>query len=284
MLAPLGNPFKAALKSAGAFNVSKVSFSFIFSFCGSVLGMDDLLTELPANNPYATTIYPDIAARIARALSRCDRLVVSTPALADAYGRAIETHVIPNAIDLRVWGTLRNVPREGGRPRVGWAGARQHLDDLQILEQVVAATAHEVDWVFFGMCPPQLRRHAAEFHDMVAVGDYPAKLASLALDVAVAPLHDHPFNRAKSDLKVLEYGVLGIPVVASAIGPYMDTPAVKVTGASQWIDAVLGLVRDPALARRSGAQLQQWVLTKRTLASMLPAWRRALSGRDDGSR
>ena len=54
----------------------------------------------------------------------------------------------------------------------------------------MAATHTEIDWVFLGMCPASLRRYAAEFHEMVPVEDYPAKLASLALDAAVAPIHD----------------------------------------------------------------------------------------------
>jgi glycosyltransferase involved in cell wall biosynthesis len=243
-----------------------------------VLGMDDLLTDLPGGNPYAATIYPDIAARIARAVARCDRLVVSTQELADAYGRGTDVRVIPNAIDPRAWVGLRNNTRTSvPRPRVGWAGARQHLDDLLLLEKVVAATAHEIDWIFLGMCPPPLRRHAAEFHAMVPVGEYPAKLAWLGLDVAVAPLQDNAFNRAKSDLKILEYGMLGIPVVASAVGPYRETPALLAGDRDGWIDAVRMLARDPDAARERGAALRNWVLTGRTLIGMLPPWRRALS-------
>ena len=242
-----------------------------------VLGMDDLLTDLPAGNPYAKTIYPDIAERIARAVARCDRLVVSTQELADAYGRGTDVRVIPNAIDAEAWGALRNDLRDGPRPRVGWAGGRQHHDDLLLLEQVVAATAGEVDWVFLGMCPPSLRRHAAEYHTIVSVADYPAKLASLGLDIAVAPLQDNAFNRAKSDLKILEYGALGIPVIASPVGPYHGTPVLLAADRDGWIDALRALVRDPDARGARGRQLQEWVLTNRSLAAILPQWQRALS-------
>jgi glycosyltransferase involved in cell wall biosynthesis/GT2 family glycosyltransferase len=241
-----------------------------------VLGMDDLLTDLPAGNPYAATIYPDIAARIARAVSRCHRLVVSTPALADAYGRGIETHVIPNAIDGEVWKGVESRPRGGVRARIGWAGARQHQDDLALLEKVVAVTHREVDWVFLGMCPPSLRRYAAEFHDMVPIADYPAALASLGLDAAVAPLADTAFNRAKSDLKILEYGILRIPVIASSLGEYRHTPVVFADDPDAWIDAVRTLARDRDLAQARGDSLHQWVLTHRTLGKNLPGWLRAL--------
>jgi glycosyltransferase involved in cell wall biosynthesis len=242
-----------------------------------VLGMDDLLTDIPPGNPYAATIYPDIGERIARAVSRCDRLVVSTQALADAYGSGTDVRVIPNAIDADLWGGLRNAVRDGARPRVGWAGGRQHRDDLLLLEEVVAATAREVDWVFLGMCPPSLRRHAAEYHSMVPLADYPAKLASLGLDVAVAPLQDNAFNRAKSDLKLLEYGALGIPVIASGVAPYLGTPAILARARDDWIDELRTLVRDRDGSRARGRELYRWVLTNRSLALMLPLWQEALS-------
>ena len=36
----------------------------------------------------------------------------------------------------------------------------------------------------------------------------------------IAPLHDNRFNQSKSDLKVLEYAMIGLPVVASKVAPY----------------------------------------------------------------
>ena len=59
---------------------------------------------------------------------------------------------------------------------------------------------------------------------MLTVRRYPARLARMNLDIAVAPLVDHPFNRAKSALKLLEYGALALPVVATDIEPYRGAP------------------------------------------------------------
>ena len=247
------------------------------SKCLRVLGLDDLLTDLPEDNPFHATIYSDIGERIARASSFCDRLVVSTEELANAYGGGKDVRIIPNAIDGERWAGLANRPRGGAKPRVGWAGARQHLGDLALLEPVVKATCARIDWVFLGMCPPALRAFAHEFHDMVPIRDYPEKLASLGLDAAVAPLRDLPFNRAKSHLKLLEYGILGIPVVASDVAPYRGSPAILVDEtAASWTEAILALVFDPDHARALGARMRDWVLTNGMLSRMLQEWLRAL--------
>lgn len=248
-----------------------------------VLGLDDLLTDIPPGNPYAATIYGDIGDRIARAARLCDRLVVSTDALAEAYGAlAPEVMVIPNAIDPSRWAGLDDVSRgisrrrDSPRPRVGWAGARQHLDDLRLLEPVMRATHGELDWVFLGQCAPELREMAAEVHPMVPVARYPRRLAELGLDVAVAPLIAHPFNEAKSALKVLEYGALGLPVIASDIRPYRGLPVTFARNADDWIEAVRALAHDRDRAREAGAALRAYVIAQATLDARMPAWRRAL--------
>ena len=119
---------------------------------------------------------------------------------------------------------------------------------------------------------------AAEVRDMVPIADYPAALASLGLDAAVAPLEDHSFNRAKSKLKLLEYGILGIPIVASDIGPYRATPATLVGPApADWIDAVRALVADRSAARETGVATRDWVLKTGILdGGILDMWSRAL--------
>jgi hypothetical protein len=118
---------------------------------------------------------------------------------------------------------------------------------------------------------------AVEVHDMVPVGDYPARLAALGLDVAVAPLEDHPFNRAKSNLKLPEYGILGLPVVASDITPYRDSPAILARSASDWIDALRDMVGDRGKAAAIGARTRDWTLKTGSLdRCMLGPWNRAL--------
>ena len=54
--------------------------------------------------------------------------------------------------------------------------------------------------------------------------EYPAFVRWMARelkwDLAVAPLCDDVFTRAKSDIKALDYAGLGVPAVYSNVGPY----------------------------------------------------------------
>ena len=243
-----------------------------------VFELDDLITNLPPKSAHRPNIAADIGQRLKRALALCDRFVTSTEPLARAYGKWCgEVVVVPNRLEKSRWLGLTAGRRPEGKPRVGWAGAVGHLGDLGIIAQVVEATAKEVDWVFLGMCPDALRPHVAEFHPWVALHDYAAKLASLDLDLAVAPLEHHPFNETKSNLRLLEYGVLGYPVLCTDILPYQgDLPVVRTSNKHRdWVRAIRDLVADRDALHRAGEQLRQAVLRDWMLEDHLDEWKRA---------
>lgn len=165
------------------------------------------------------------------------------------------------------------------RLRVGWAGAAQHLGDLRLVEQLVRELAGEVDWVFMGMCPDELRPYVKEFHRFVSYKDYPAKLANLDLDIAIAPLEDNPFNACKSNLRLLEYGAMGWPVVCSDVYPFRtdDPPVLRVLNQHQaWMEALRPLLQDAALRRRQGQALHDWQQRHYQVQSHVDAWFHAI--------
>lgn len=243
-----------------------------------VFELDDLITNLPPKSPHRAAIASDIGERIKKALALCNRLVVSTEPLARAYGGLCEEVVVlPNRLEKSRWLGLTPTRRGGGRPRVGWAGGIGHTGDLAVIAGAVEATAKEVDWVFFGMCPDALRRHIAEFHPFVPLHDFAGKLASLDLDLAVAPLEDHPFNEAKSNLKLLEYGILGYPVLCTDITPYQcGLPVTRIANRFQrWTKAIRDMVADREACRAAGERLRQAVIADWMLEDHLDEWQRA---------
>ena len=243
-----------------------------------VFGQDDLMFALPPKNPFSKTVYKDIKKRLRRCLSLADRLLVTTDALADGLrSMSDDIRVLPNYLDDSVWQGLSSERNVSRKLRVGWAGAQQHLGDLEMIEQVVRDTAEEVDWVFFGMCPDCLRPYVREVHDAVRFESYPEQLAALNLDLAVAPLEHNRFNEAKSNLRLLEYGVLGWPVVASDIEPYRDAPVCRVPNQPRaWINAIRERVHDVESAWREGDRLRNWVRENWMLSQHLTAWEEVL--------
>lgn len=245
--------------------------------------LDDLITQVPEKNSFYRTFmrsYRDAKPRLRRALSFCDRLVVSTQPLADlCEGMVSDIRVIPNRLRRAPWESLTSARRAGKKPRVGWAGAQQHQGDLELIEPVVKALSAEVEWVFMGMMIPEIKPYVAEYHDFVPIGEYPEKLASLNLDLALAPLEINQFNEAKSNLRLLEYGILGWPVICTDVYPYRtnDAPVTRVPNEPDaWIEAVRAHLADLDGTAAKGDALRQWVLRHYILEDHLDEWLNAL--------
>ncbi len=237
--------------------------------------LDDLITNVPEGNEYRKNIPANARTRLRKGLMLCDRLIVSTEPLRDLCGNMIDDIVvIPNYLESNIWSNLHSERHAGPKPRVGWAGAQQHSDDLAFIEEVVKSTADEIDWIFFGMCPDSIRRYVKEVHGFeFDFEKYAEKLASLNLDLAVAPLMQHPFNEAKSNLRLLEYGAMGWPVICTDIFPYQNAPVKRVDNdAASWIAAVRERIHDLDAAYKEGDELKQWVLSNHMLDQHVETW------------
>ncbi len=246
-----------------------------FSRAFRVFEIDDLITNLPVRSVHKAQIHKDIAKRFRKAAGLCHRLVVATEPLAHAYaGFSDEVVVQPNYIEAARWAHLQPPRAERSRPRVGWAGGVGHSGDLELIVDVVKDTAADIDWVFFGLCPESLKGVVKEFHPGVPLDQYPAKLAALDLDLAVAPLELNAFNEAKSHLRLLEYGILGYPVICTDIVPYQgDFPVTRVANRYRdWTRAIREALSDRAALQAQGQALRQKVLSDWVLEDHLDDW------------
>ncbi len=239
-----------------------------------VFEIDDLITNLSSRNANKSLFPPDTVKRLRKIASLVDRMIVSTRPLADAYkGYCRDIRVVPNYIEEGKWGHFKPERRAGKLPRVGWAGSNSHGGDLAFMVDVVKALSGEVEWVFFGMCPEELKS-LVEYHEPVAIEKYPEKLAGLNFDLAVAPLEIHPFNEAKSHLKLLEYGILGYPVVCTDIAPYQgDYPVIRLKNRFQdWVKAIRAHVSDLDECEKRGDALRSHIFRHWILEKNLDVW------------
>jgi glycosyltransferase involved in cell wall biosynthesis len=80
-------------------------------------------------------------------------------------------------------------------------------------------------------------------------------------DICLIPLVNSKFNRNKSNLKILEAANLGLPVVVSAVDPYLGFPddlVNYVSNQTQWYKYIRHLVSDPSYRDAQGAALKEY--------------------------
>lgn len=222
--------------------------------------IDDLLTNIPIENRAFHSQYKDTAKRLQKGLKYCDRMVVSTQPLKEAFQSYIDDiRIIPNYLPKALWGNLQSKRNRSKKLRVGWAGSIFHKGDLALIFKLVENYHDAVEWVFFGMAPEKLEGKI-EFHSGVSLELYPEKLATLDLDLALVPLEDNAFNAAKSNLRLLEFGILGWPVICSDVYPYRDAPVTRVKNRyKDWEKAFLSKISDGGALKNEGDQLKKWV-------------------------
>ncbi|RBC42500.1 O-antigen biosynthesis protein, partial [Xanthomonas oryzae pv. oryzae] len=246
-----------------------------------VYELDDYLPNLPLKNAHREHMPKDILKTVRRGLSMVDRFVVSTPALAEAFaGLHRDIRVAENRLPPHWWDQLpARGERQCGKPRIGWAGGASHTGDLELIADVVRELADEVEWVFMGMYPFALRQHIHHFQPGVLIDHYPAALAALDLDLALAPVEQNLFNECKSNLRLLEYGACGYPVIASDVRCYQGTlPVTLVKNRYRdWIGAIREHLADLDATRAKGAALREvvrrdWMLSGSNLERWREAW------------
>lgn len=235
-----------------------------FSNARRIFELDDYVISVPKKNAHGRHMPTNLEAVVRRGISLCDRVVVSTQALGNALSSMHhDIRVVPNMLAPHLWTGRRAQRRTSFKPRVGWGGGTSHGGDLEIIAQVIRELADEVDWVFFGMCPQELRPYLKEFHAAVSLEAYPAKLSSLNLDLALAPLEYHIFNDCKSNLRLLEYGACGYPVVCTDTEAYRGyLPCTRITSNSteEWLEAIRMHLADPEASYRMGDELYEAVM------------------------
>lgn len=194
-----------------------------------VVDVDDDLQAIPRGIPVWDAAQPhqnpdENWGWVLKAAQMADMVTVSTPALADRYGKhgrvaVIENTVAPDWLDIE--------PVTHDPPVVGWAGSSiHHPYDLEETggEVAEAVRRHGCRFHTVGQVEslPRLGftpEDDATFEKWVPLHLYPTAIAQF--DVGLAPLADSAFTRAKSWLKGLELAAVGVPFVASPRPEYV---------------------------------------------------------------
>jgi glycosyltransferase involved in cell wall biosynthesis len=220
-----------------------------------VYDLDDAFDALEPWHPqYAYYSQPRTQDAVKAMMKLADAVSVSTQVLAARYADvgAKRIEVMPNLIDVGRW--PRSIPRNDRKGfRILWAASASHAGDMDIAAPAVVEflKAHsDAGIVFFGPAPmiPGLPATQVEYVPYVDFSEYPATLAAIDADVAIAPLANCEFNRAKSPIRVLEYWATGYPVVAADLAPYRilrhGEEGLLCADGDDWRNALEALYRD----------------------------------------
>lgn len=234
-----------------------------------VYEIDDALSAVPEWSFHKPYIPVDVDERMAKAIEHVDVVTVSTQALKNhmqsIIGSSKSVRVVPNMLsteDFASAESIRNQTRqERTRLRIGWGGGVSHKGDLDIIIPLIEAFSGHIDFVFLGMKPDT--SVPVEFHLGVEPRSYLQKLASLDLDLMIAPLEDNLFNRCKSNLRLIEAGACGYPVIASPVEPYLEINPPVVSYAEPSAEAWISAIRtfkdmSPAERAEHGKKLASW--------------------------
>lgn len=257
-----------------------------------VYEIDDYLLEIPKYNPHSA-ISREWRDGILSALKGADAVTVTTPKLKERLEpHNGNVHVLPNYIDLEIWGGERATPAREGKPVViGWIGTPTHKNDIDRLapaiQRVVRRYGKDVVFRFWGCVTEKLSR-IPQVECMEGLipdyREYAAYLRKIDIDIALAPLEKNPFNECKSNIKYLEYSVCGIPGIYSRIAPYEDAVEDGRTGLlcdadpGAWHDAMVRLIEDEGLRKAVGENARADVLENHTLERNAGKWLELYAG------
>ena len=246
--------------------------------------------------PSEQTLYTDGVRRYAAALGCCDYALVASPLLAKlAQQHGPTAFVHRNALGSEMSAhadalyAMRRARPAGDRVVLGY-GSGTPTHDMDFAEavpglaDVLTRYSNAELWIAGPMqLPPELARFNARIRRFPLLSWRAWFELASQMDIALAPLEmGNLFCRAKSEIKFVEAGALGLPVVASRIDPF---EAVIVHGengflagnAAAWMEALDALVGDAALRRHIGESARRTVEVHYShaaravdLASLLP--------------
>lgn len=234
-----------------------------------VTEMDDWLMDIPSYNIASGAYTPnsDFEWVALKQIELSDAVITSTQFIKEQLEHLYpqkKIYVVPNTIDFDLWDATLPGPtvgKEEGRIRIGYTGCGNHGGDIEMIRRPLLAILDEfpqVEFVTSGAMragtkdEPVVIEHPRSLilNAWATIDAWPGACKGWQMDMGIAPLRDSNFNRAKSNLRWLEYSALGIPCVASRVYPFQHSirdgeDGLIATSEEQWYEAIKSLIQDP---------------------------------------
>jgi glycosyltransferase involved in cell wall biosynthesis len=263
--------------------------------------IDDNLVDLGRDEPWDDPVRSERRAAVYHFLRRADGVIVSTPSLAERLGTLHDRIVVlPPALDERLIADSRArlEERVGAPPAApvvfGYMGTGTHTRDLMMVLEPLRAVLRrhrgEVELQLAGVTKDERARRLlaglpVRFLD-IPISDLYLDYVAWAVDhvrwdFAIAPLEDTPANRCKSDIKFLDYALLGAAGIYSR-GDAYRTVEHESTGLlcgpdpADWEAALERMIADSGLCSRLALAAYDEVRPGRMLERRAHEWLNAI--------
>ncbi len=166
-------------------------------------------------------------------------------------------YIVKNSLDFDIWDKLTRPTtlhdKNSELIRIGYTGCSNHSGDMEIIKQPILALLDEFPNLEFISLPYKCfedvnHPRLIKWDKWVGLSEFPQMASDWEMDIGIAPLRDNELNRAKSNLRWLEYSALHLPTVASRVYPFensisnnKDSLLVGNSG-KEWYEALRSLI------------------------------------------
>jgi len=272
---------------------------------------DDDLWGVNPDNP-SVAVSTEKRRQYEHLMGECDAITTTTEYLAKKLRKFNKNvFVCPNAIDY----SLLQIKGKEKMPkdiiRIGYTGAASHWGDLGLITEVLLEIQkkHNVEFVLQGMCGQPLEAEIWQYEQVLEHGLRPEKklyleraikwykdmknvnffhvpfyppvmfptlLASLNIDIGIAPLQDNEFNHSKSCVKFYEYAATGAATLTSKVLPYTkEVGYCAKNNVKDWVAKLERLVVDKKFREKLRDKQAKWVKENRDIHKVVEKWEEA---------
>lgn len=247
-----------------------------------IIDIDDNVQATRPYNPGYRSFHPGSPNMVwnIKSLGVFNAVTVSTQNLKEFYSTYTDPSkifVCPNSLDWTERDDMYNLDystseifkKQDGEIRIGWTGSAAHWENLRHIEAPLIEilrkypqTTFYYTGLFGDLFQDKELNESGKIKKVSWAGlkNWPKFNREVNFDIALAPLCDNNFNRAKSNLRVLEYASARYPVIASPIEPYNCFTNDEVMFAKEeedWYDALEKLISDGELRKKLATNLYE---------------------------
>jgi hypothetical protein len=233
-------------------NQEKFKYKMVWDMDDMIWGLNELQggsadKGVPTYNFGHRAITPEIKQSSIEVMKMMDLISVSTPFLKEYIEKELKltvpVSVMQNSVSMFFWGneSKPEVTEDIKKPRVIYTGSPTHYSNIDRLlgdwdnawlDWVKKSVKNnEIEFVVMGGLPWFFEdiKDKIQVIDWVNSYSYHLAVKGAKADIGIMPLVTNDFNRAKSNLKFLEYSAAGIVGIGTTftdgtLSPYYDMP------------------------------------------------------------